>query len=222
MFHSPVLDELGHRYGTDKRSGERGHDFLRKYEFFFRSRRDATFTFLELGVYKGASLKMWADYFPQANIIGVDNEPQALARQGDRIKVILGDLAQMEFLTTLADLEPEIIIDDASHWWPDQLRALFALYPRLQSGGVYVMEDIHTSFPPLDELFKVRFAIPPFVILQKIAEYLTGDQEPCPILTDKNLSPISPSPILHEEILYVAQETDAVVFLERACLLIKK
>ncbi|MDR1608799.1 MAG: class I SAM-dependent methyltransferase [Deltaproteobacteria bacterium] len=222
MFQSRLLDDLGHRYKTDKRSGQRGHDFLRKYEFFLRPFKDLEFTLLELGVYKGASLRMWADYFPQAKIVGVDNEPQTVAAESERIQVILGDLAQLDFLQSLTAIEPSVIIDDASHWWPDQLRAFFALYPYLETGGVYIMEDIHTSFPPLDSLFKANFHTPPFVILQKLAEYLTGNEKPCPILKDQNISPISAPTIFHEDIMYLAQETDAVVFFERACLLIKK
>ncbi|MDR2140259.1 MAG: class I SAM-dependent methyltransferase [Deltaproteobacteria bacterium] len=222
MFQSLELDELGRRHGTDKSSGPHGHDFLRKYEFFLKPRQNAHFTFLELGVFKGASLRMWADYFPHARIIGVDIEPQTRSHQTDRIEVIIGDLAEVKFLESLADLSPEVIIDDASHWWPDQLRSLLVLYPRLPSGGLYIMEDIHTSFPPLDALFKASFDTPPFFILQKLAEYLTGDHEPSPIVQDQLLRPISPSPVFHEELIYLAQATEAVVFLKRACALIKK
>jgi SAM-dependent methyltransferase len=222
LFHSKILDDLGHLYGTDKRSGEKTHDYLRKYEFFFRPFKDNAFTFLELGVFNGASLKMWADYFPSADIIGVDIEPQTLVHQNERTKVILGDLAEVNFLETLWAFDPAIIIDDASHWWPDQLKALLVLYPRLQSKGLYVIEDIHTSFPPLDKLFQTHFETPPFFILQKLAEYLTGNYGPCPILADQKLKPIAESHIFHEEILFLAQMTEAVIFLERACLLIKK
>ncbi|MDR1085981.1 MAG: class I SAM-dependent methyltransferase [Deltaproteobacteria bacterium] len=222
MFQSQTLDDLGRFYGTDKCSAEFGHDFLRKYEFFFKHLKDKRFAFLELGIYKGASLKMWADYFTAADIIGVDIEPQTLMHRTDRIKVIVGNLSEVDFLESLASLNPEVIIDDASHWWPDQLKALLVLYPGLKKGGLYVIEDIHTSFPPLDKLFKAGFETPPFYILQKLAEYLTGNYGPSPIVRDEELKPISPSNVFHEEICFLARHTEAVIFLERACLLIRK
>ncbi|MDR1394706.1 MAG: class I SAM-dependent methyltransferase [Deltaproteobacteria bacterium] len=221
-FHSPALDGLGLKHATDKSSGPRGHDFLRKYEFFLKPWQNEAFTLLELGVYMGASLRMWADYFPRAAIIGTDIEPQALDSRTERLQIILGDLSQPDFLESLIPLGASIIIDDASHWWPDQLRSLLVLYPALPGGGLYIIEDIHTSFPPLDKLFQAGFETPPFFLMQKLAEYLTGNLSPAPIVRDQELKPIARSPVFHEELLFLARRTDAVIFLERACLLIKK
>ncbi len=223
MLKSKILDEIGCRHQTDK-CGALGaaHDYLRKYEFFFRPLKRETFTLLELGVYKGASLKTWADYFEAADIVGVDIEPETKAHEGGRIRVILGDLSRTEFLSDLAELRPRVIIDDASHWWPDQLRALFLLYPALPGGGVYIVEDIQTSFEPLAEHFSAGLPYRPFQVLAKIAEYMTGNDRPAPVRPDRNLRPIEPAPVFHEEIRYIADHTDAITFIERACILIKK
>jgi hypothetical protein len=77
--------------------------------------------------------------------VGVDIEERALAEAGPRSRVVIGDLAQNAFLDSLKALKAKVVIDDASHWWPDQLRALFALYPELPDGGLYIIEDVHTS-----------------------------------------------------------------------------
>ena len=223
MMKSTVLDELGQRRRTDKSSGwGAAHDYLRKYEFFFRPLREREFTFLELGVFKGASLRLWADYFERAEIVGVDIEPDALAHAGGRIRVLLGDLGRNEFLNTLAALTPLVIIDDASHWWSDQLRALFLLYPALLSGGLYIVEDVQTSFDPLAAYFSAGLDYRPFTLLTKVAEYMTGNDRPAPILPDQNLRPLERASMFHEEIRFLADHTDAVTFLERAVILLKK
>lgn len=223
MLKSGILDAIGEKHQTDK-SGRiaGGHDYLRKYEFFLRPLRHRQFTLLELGIFKGASLKTWAEFFSGARIVGVDIEPETRAFAGGRVEVIIGDLAQTDFLRSLIDLNAKVIIDDASHWWADQLRALFVLYPTLMSGGIYIVEDIHTSFDPLASLFSAGIGHRPFQVLQKIAEYLTGNDKPAPITRDQNLVPIEKSGVFHEELRFMADQTDAVIFVERACVLIKK
>jgi hypothetical protein len=227
LFSSTILDDLGSRRQTDKTSrSSAGHDYLRKYEFFFRPFQDIPFTFLELGVFKGASLAAFREYFTRAEIIGVDCELESLRHAPAGTKVILGDLSQTEFLQGLGRYRPAVVMDDASHNWPDQLRALLVLFPVLQPGGLYVMEDIHTSFPPLGEIFSGGLEINPFGVLAKIAEYLTGDQRPQPIPIDglrgRTLEPIAEHPQFHAEIRAIADQCDAVVFIKRSCLLIKK
>ena len=220
---SNILNDIGERHQTDKRGGaEHGHDFLRKYEFFLRPLREEKFTLLELGVFKGASLRTWEEYFPNAEIIGVDCEPAAALHAGGRKSVILGDLNQPGFLETLPDLNPRVIIDDASHTWQDQLLALFVLYPVLMSGGIYIAEDLHTSFPPLAALFNSGQKHSTFEVLLKVAEYMTGNQRPAPIVRDQLLEPLRRLELFDAEIRLVADLTEAITFIERAAILIRK
>jgi hypothetical protein len=220
MLRLKELDDLGRKHGTDKSS--EAHDYLRKYEFFLKNFKNEDFTLMELGVFRGASLKMWEEYFPKAEIVGVDIEESTKRCEGGRIKVIAGDLANPVFLNSLKSLGAKIIVDDASHWWPDQLRNLFVLYPSLPEGGVYVVEDVHTSFQPLAPLFSAGFHVPPFKVLLKTAEYMTGNMKPAPILTDKKLIPLSPEKDFPDEVRLVASLTDVIAFAERACVLIRK
>ncbi|MDR1050856.1 MAG: class I SAM-dependent methyltransferase [Deltaproteobacteria bacterium] len=222
MLHSTALDDLGLRHGTDKSSGPKGHDFLRKYEFFLAPLRDADFTFLELGVFMGASLRVFGEYFSRAKIVGVDNNPQVGSFDVGRAEVVIGDLADHDFLTTLAALGAKVVLDDASHWWPDQLRALGVLYPSLGPGSVYILEDVHTSFEPLAPHFSVGARYSPFYLVTKIAEYMTGNDRPSPVIPGKNLVPLKRDESLDSEIRALADLTDAVVFIERACVLIRK
>ncbi|MDR2300457.1 MAG: class I SAM-dependent methyltransferase [Deltaproteobacteria bacterium] len=222
MLHSQILDRLGQKHGTDKRSGPNAHDFLRKYEFFLKPLKDEDFVFVELGVYKGASLRTWSEYFTKATLIGVDIEPLVKEFDLGRGQVIIGDVSKDDFLDTLIALNPRVVLDDASHWWPDQIRSLFSFYPTLPSGGLYIMEDIHTSFSPLNKHFSAGFDTAPFLLLQKIPEYMTGNDRPAPIVPNENLVPIGRPAKFEKELRLLADMTDAIVFFEKSCLLIRK
>src|ERR1700722_9348231 len=68
------------------------------YDRHFRHFRGKEITFLEIGIFSGGSLDMWADYFgPKARIYGVDIEPACRAYENERIKVFIGDQADRQF-----------------------------------------------------------------------------------------------------------------------------
>ena len=67
--HSDILTQLALKYGTDKAS----HRFTRHYNMLFCKGRNDVRRVLEVGVFGGASIKMWHEYFPNATIFGVDN-----------------------------------------------------------------------------------------------------------------------------------------------------
>lgn len=148
------LDELGKKHNTDKSS--RIHGYLSHYEFFLSSFREREVTLLELGVgptnNMGKSLLMWRDFFSYGNIVGVDIRPDTLSLSSDRIHIEIGDCGTPSFLQELSQKYcPHIIIDDASHKWSHQILAFELLWPCIQAGGIFICEDMHTSFPPLSE-----------------------------------------------------------------------
>ena len=62
------LRNIGARCGADKiRFG-----YLDVYHEYFSKFRDEEINILEIGGYNGASVKMWREYFPKANVIGMD------------------------------------------------------------------------------------------------------------------------------------------------------
>lgn len=150
-----ILDELAIKYGTDKSS--KRHDYMRFYEFYFLHFQKEKFNFLELGVgpekNKGKSLKTWHDYFPNAQIIGVDKRPDAKTVEEERISIEIGDLGSIDFLNYISKKYPynKIILDDASHRWSHQVLSFEILFPTVEPGGLYIIEDIHTSFFPACE-----------------------------------------------------------------------
>ncbi len=199
------LNEIGMETGTDKANFH--HNYLRKYEHFLSKFKNTEFTLLELGVFKGASLEMWSRYFPKARIVGADYDKNCLQYNDVRKKVILADLSDTEEIKKLCDLQPTVIIDDASHIWSHQIKALFTLYKALTHGGIYIIEDIETSFWK-DSGYE-DFTIRPYDICEQVAAYVTsgGAQKPTGAVSDK--------------VEEIASQTEMVVSLCGSCILIK-
>ena len=146
FYDGAELDAIGKKYRTDKCSMD--HNYLGKYVFFLERFRSQPLRFLELGVFQGASLRMWREYFPHAEIFGVDIEERARQYEEARIHIIQANLADSAQVMRLREIAPQIIIDDASHIVSHQLLALFTLFDVLPSGGVYILEDLETSLNP--------------------------------------------------------------------------
>jgi SAM-dependent methyltransferase len=104
---------------------------------------------LEIGVQNGGSLQMWRRFFgPRAIIFGIDIDPKCKQFEEDGCHVRIGDQSDPRFL---ADVVSEmggvdIVIDDGSHIASHQVASFKALYPALTTGGIYICEDLHTSY----------------------------------------------------------------------------
>jgi len=156
MENRPSLRDLALKYGTDK-AGH--HEYCEAYEFFLSGMKYHTFTMIELGIggaenpnKGGSSLRMWMEYFPLAEIHGIDIHKKALDGFDDnRVKIHQGSQDDGTFLNSVlasTRITPKVIIDDASHINALTLRTFELLFPALAPGGVYVVEDIHTSYWP--------------------------------------------------------------------------
>jgi hypothetical protein len=93
----------------------------------------------------GASLKMWAEYFPFAHVYGIDINP-ANHLDTARISTTVCDQSQEEALRALvarlSGVDFDVIIDDGSHRAADQQLTLGVLFPKLALGGHYFIEDL--------------------------------------------------------------------------------
>ena len=147
-----TLDQIALRYPTDKSS--KGHNYTFIYEKYFESIRQNPVILLELGVggyHKdstgGGSLMMWGDYFSRGSINAIDIYDKSFLNKG-RIKTFIcsqdNEIGLKELINKIGN--PQIIIDDASHINPLTIASFKILFPLLQHGGIYVVEDIHTSY----------------------------------------------------------------------------
>lgn len=133
-------------FGTDKQS-EGHHSYAAAYADALRPFRSKPIKLLEIGVYKGASLLSWRAYFPRASIVGIDIIPKPEMARG-RVRIYQGDQGSAADLDRVcADEAPfDIIIDDGSHLSRHQLFSFYHLFPHLREGGIYVIEDVQTSY----------------------------------------------------------------------------
>lgn len=135
-------------FGSDKqRPGE--HSYGATYDASFRPFRYKKIKILEIGLLTGASLLAWRCYFPFATTIGIDIEPKP-EMAGSRTRIYTADQSSAVDLAMVAAKEGtfDIIIDDGSHQNEHQIFTFYQLFDSLRDGGVYVIEDVQTSFWP--------------------------------------------------------------------------
>jgi cephalosporin hydroxylase len=141
-----MLKKLQKKYKARKLDSSFAMHFLDVYEHHFSSIRENPLEILEIGVQYGGSLKMWEEYFPNSNITGVDIDKKCKKYSKNRVKVIIGDQANREFLETLGNFD--IIIDDGGHVMKQLKTSLEILWEHLNPGGAYVIEDLETCYWP--------------------------------------------------------------------------
>ena len=101
---------------------------------------------IEIGIENSASLKLWLNYFPHIFIYGMDIN---IEDKGDRFKIYKGDQSNKDDLNNLVNnIEKPIflIIDDGSHIPEHQILTFDILFETLLPGGIYIIEDIETSY----------------------------------------------------------------------------
>ncbi len=104
---------------------------------------------LEMGISQGGSLQMWRRYFgPEAVIWGIDINPEVLGIDDPDLEVRVGSQADPDFLRGIVEEMGgvDIVLDDGSHVASHQRESLRVLFPLLEDGGLYVVEDLHTSY----------------------------------------------------------------------------
>jgi SAM-dependent methyltransferase len=156
------LCELFYKWGSDKcpqiyhSYSEYYFDILKEYRYKFNS-------IVEIGIGSeelmkpivgenytiGASLRAWRDFFPFANVYGLDIETSNFFVD-DRIQCVFTDQSDSDqlnqtfskILTFDSILGIDLIVDDGSHLVSDMVLSFQTLYKFLNTGGIYIIEDI--------------------------------------------------------------------------------
>ena len=150
------LTDLADSYGSDK--GSTKHRYTELYQMLFLPFRGRKINFLEMGLLIGGpkhgidkdrktedlpSIRMWMEYFTKAQVHGLDVSDFSWFKH-DRFKFFRCDMDTRENINEASKSMPDmdIIIDDASHASHHQQNAFLELFPRLNSGGLYIVEDL--------------------------------------------------------------------------------
>jgi hypothetical protein len=166
--HGSLLASLCDKYGSDKGTEGRGptpypwpaHTYVRFYEQIFAHCRESITTVLECGIgtnnptltstmgaqgAPGASLRVWRDYFPNANVVGVDID-RAILFEDDRITTHYVDQTNQqtvrEMWASIGDPAMDLIIDDGLHTFAAARSFFEASIGQLKLTGIYVIEDV--------------------------------------------------------------------------------
>ena len=146
----PELAELADKYATDK-SLTNGHAYVSLYSMLLEPHREAFRNVTEIGVLLGASELMWAKYFPNAHVWGLDIrlDQRAVKRCASEPRIHLFEADAHDANTPaqlgLANESMDLVVEDASHSRSGTHMIAAAFWPLVKPGGFYVIEDVNTG-----------------------------------------------------------------------------
>lgn len=152
------LTELANKYGTDKGTTFNiKHGYTETYPKYIPEKVNKI---LEIGVRFGPSVRMWAEYYPEANTIyGIDycvemsvETLRQIQSENEKFKFFVADQSNREHLDTVAhsigDNQLDFVLDDGSHCVDHQQISLARLFRCVKPGGIYMMEDLADKYYP--------------------------------------------------------------------------
>lgn len=149
MRAAPPTDAHRAFFQVTKRPAHKWAHYLAAYDRYLSHLRNKPIVMFEIGVFDGGSLEMWRHYLgSSATIVGIDINPACAERVDAPNIVRIGSQADSSFLVGLVEEfgPPDVVLDDGSHIAKHQRASFDALFPHLRSGGLYMIEDTHTSY----------------------------------------------------------------------------
>jgi len=141
-----TLNEIYLNYKSPEGHGDKGtaHTYIDEYEKLLDQYRENS-TVLEIGICQGESLKMWNEYFINSEVYGIDITDYYIKDliNENKYNIIIGDASSNDILNQLNDLTFDVIIDDGSHLINDQINSFNILKNRMNSKGIYIIEDVN-------------------------------------------------------------------------------
>lgn len=151
------LRDILAKYETDKNI----HSYIDTYEQIFSEfKGKANIQFLEVGVLLGGTLLAWKDYFPDADIYGVDIKDRRKEEyKQDRVRFILEDINNVRLAHHW-----DIIIDDGSHLLEDVKTVVERFLPWLKDDGYLIIEDVQHPARWVGEIWPMVAGQPGYVM----------------------------------------------------------
>lgn len=122
------------------------HSYLETYQSLFESKKETAKNVLEIGIYRGGSIKLWQNYFQNATVYGADWDEKHIpdfVKDLSRVNVLFGDAYSESFITDkISDTKFDIIVEDGAHTY-DGVTFVAKHYSKLLAeGGILVIEDV--------------------------------------------------------------------------------
>lgn len=154
-YFNTELCEIGKKYNSDKgpnNPNKHRHAYTGIYHFLFHGIKNNNLNIAEIGIYKNEGMKMFRDYFKNANLFGYE-KLQNLINNAEKdnlynTKYFLMDVNDPNDIKKgLEKCEGkfDIIIDDSSHMFEHQINIISNAYPYLKKNGYLIIEDIFNN-----------------------------------------------------------------------------
>ena len=155
-----ILCDIGKKYDTDKSSQRSNvtnvrhcHPYTLFYDSLFNMKRKERYNIAEIGILDGASLLMWKEYFINSTIYGFEYNNELIKKFNNKNKnkdIIISHInvtSQQSITNAFSNnIKYDIIIDDSTHQFEDQIRIISNVYQYLKPGGILIIEDIFKSY----------------------------------------------------------------------------
>jgi hypothetical protein len=146
MYKDKKLNDL---FYDSKNKSIKWKKYFPIYENLFNKYRNKKITFVEIGILDGGSLEIWKKYFGEdARIIGIDNNPECKKFDNPNFEIYIGSQSDKNFWRQFYNKvgKVDIILDDGGHTNDQQIISLTESVNNINNGGLYVAEDVHTSY----------------------------------------------------------------------------
>jgi len=165
------LCEIGKKYDTDKSSQRNNvtdlrhcHPYTLFYDGLFKNKKDEKLKIAELGILEGASLRMWQEYFTNSNLYGLEYNHAFINSfkqlyDNDRILLSHIDVTNKDSVANAfseLNVMYDIIIEDTTHQFEDQIRVIENCYQYLKPGGILIIENIFKSYNENDYINRLN------------------------------------------------------------------
>jgi hypothetical protein len=198
------LHTFGQSFGTDKATY---HNFTTFYDMVLAGKKDKIMSMIEYGVAGDASLKMWQSYFsPQTTIYAFDIDLRGDPKLPNVHCIYANQDSQESLLAGLYGIgSVDLIVEDGGHFSTQQRNTLAVSWSHLNSGGYYILEDLHTNLSHWYPNHKYWNESP--TMYEDIANASLGKPNGLPI----------PSSEIHQIMLFTQPSTTSMT-----CILVKK
>ena len=152
FFNSDKGNQFENQYAhPSKRTSSKikGHGYSIFYQKYFENLRSNNLKILEVGSFHGNASAALYFYFKKSKLFAADIYPDLFRYRSNRIENFYVNSSdensiQKNIIDKFSD-NFDIIIEDAGHFFKDQIISLFMLFKKLNSGGLFIIEEL--DFP---------------------------------------------------------------------------
>lgn len=158
------------------------HSYVPIYEFLFEGFQYKSLNLAEIGIWRGHSIRIWEEYFPNASIVGMDIDPNCKKHNFSRAHVDICDQTDYKyFFKNYKDEKFDIFIEDGKHDFDAQILSASIFHSNMKENSIYIIEDINEDLEKFSILKGVPINLRKFksrsddqIILLPRGEYFTN------------------------------------------------